>query len=292
IYDDASTDRTPEIIKMYEDKYPDLIKPIYQTVNQYSKGVKVGNYNIKRAKGKYIATCEGDDYWISPFKLQKQVDYMESNPDCTLCAHTVEKVRIDKAKIGYERPYQKSTVAPTTDMILGGGYFVGTVSLLYPKRLMENPPDFYTKSPVGDFPLQIYLSSKGYAYYIDEVLAAYRIGVKGGWSQLQISGNDKTIKQINNSNKLIHMLNEFNSYTKGKYKEAIEEKIKYYEFKKAILQKDLKSIKENSFYQEFSIFKKTAVYIKMLFPNFYQKLYKYYIDELIITFNRRYHNQK
>ncbi len=52
IYDDASTDRTPEIIKMYEDKYPDLIKPIYQTVNQYSKGVKVGNYNIKRAKRK------------------------------------------------------------------------------------------------------------------------------------------------------------------------------------------------------------------------------------------------
>ncbi len=73
IHDDASTDRTADIIRAYEKKYPDLIKPIYQTVNQYSiEGVSVTQLNLSRAKGKYIAECEGDDYWIDPYKLQKQ----------------------------------------------------------------------------------------------------------------------------------------------------------------------------------------------------------------------------
>ena len=64
IHDDASTDGTADIIREYESKYPDIIKPIYQTENQYSKGVKVSaTFNFPRAKGKYIAMCEGDDYW-------------------------------------------------------------------------------------------------------------------------------------------------------------------------------------------------------------------------------------
>ncbi|MBN1214147.1 MAG: glycosyltransferase family 2 protein, partial [Candidatus Lokiarchaeota archaeon] len=81
IHDDASTDGTTEIVKDYEHKYASLIKPIYQKDNQYSKGISPGNINRKRATGKYIAICEGDDYWTDPYKLQKQVDFLESNPE-------------------------------------------------------------------------------------------------------------------------------------------------------------------------------------------------------------------
>jgi glycosyltransferase involved in cell wall biosynthesis len=81
VHDDASTDNTAKIIKEYEQNYPDIIKPIYQTENQYSKKVKISSaYNFPRAKGKYIAWCEGDDYWTDPLKLQTQVDYMEAHP--------------------------------------------------------------------------------------------------------------------------------------------------------------------------------------------------------------------
>ena len=66
INDDASTDGTAEIIKEYEKKYPNLIKPLYQIQNQYSKGINMFDINNKRAKGKYIAYCEGDDYWTDP----------------------------------------------------------------------------------------------------------------------------------------------------------------------------------------------------------------------------------
>lgn len=79
IHDDASTDNTAAIIKEYEKKYPAIIKPIYQSENQYSQGNDVSEINIKRAKGKYIAFCEGDDFWIDPLKLQKQIDVLEKN---------------------------------------------------------------------------------------------------------------------------------------------------------------------------------------------------------------------
>lgn len=89
IHDDCSTDGTTEIISDYEKKYPDLIFPLYEEENQYQKGKasEIDFYNYKRARGKYIAYCEGDDYWTDPLKLQKQVDFMEDNPEYAICFH-------------------------------------------------------------------------------------------------------------------------------------------------------------------------------------------------------------
>ena len=83
IHDDASTDATANIIREYEAKYPNIIKPIYQTENQFSKGIRsmYGVFNFPRATGKYIAMCEGDDYWIDENKLQSQADFLEQNED-------------------------------------------------------------------------------------------------------------------------------------------------------------------------------------------------------------------
>ena len=86
IHDDASTDGTAEIIKEYEKQYPWLIKPVYQTENQYSKhNGTISKIQYGSALGKYIAFCEGDDYWTDPYKLQKQVDFLESNVWVDIC---------------------------------------------------------------------------------------------------------------------------------------------------------------------------------------------------------------
>ena len=86
IHDDASTDGTEEIIREYEEKYPEIIKPIYGTENQYVKGKRGSRtFNIPRAHGRYIALCEGDDYWTDPLKLQKQIDFLENNHDFSMC---------------------------------------------------------------------------------------------------------------------------------------------------------------------------------------------------------------
>ncbi len=86
IHDDCSTDGTTEIIKDYAERYPDIIFPLYEDENQWVKGRR-GNleFNYPRARGKYIALCEGDDYWIDEYKLQKQVEYLENHPECGLC---------------------------------------------------------------------------------------------------------------------------------------------------------------------------------------------------------------
>lgn len=93
IHDDCSTDGTTEIVKEYAAQYPDVIFPLYETENQYSKGVCMDGFNYRRARGKYIAYCEGDDYWIDPYKLQKQVDFLEANPEYSVCFHRYNIVR-------------------------------------------------------------------------------------------------------------------------------------------------------------------------------------------------------
>lgn len=88
VHDDASPDKTADIIREYEAKYPDIIKPIYQTENQYSKKIKpLWKHVCPRCRGKYIAICEGDDFWCDENKLQMQYDFMEANPDYSLCMH-------------------------------------------------------------------------------------------------------------------------------------------------------------------------------------------------------------
>ena len=100
IHDDCSTDGTTEIIQEYAAQYPDLIFPMYEEVNQYQQGkaTEIDFYNYRRARGKYIAYCEGDDYWTDPLKIQKQVDFMETNPEYSVCFHGFEEyyTKIDK----------------------------------------------------------------------------------------------------------------------------------------------------------------------------------------------------
>lgn len=92
VHDDCSTDHTADIIREYAAKYPDIIKPIYETENQYSKGKDslTGKKMDALTHGKYIAICEGDDYWTDPNKLQMQVDFLESHPEYSMCFHDVD----------------------------------------------------------------------------------------------------------------------------------------------------------------------------------------------------------
>lgn len=98
IHDDASTDGTKEIIEEYAKRYPAIIKPIFQEENQYSKDkiISVIKNLYNSCQGKYVAVCEGDDYWCDEYKLQKQVDFMESHPDYALCYHPAKMIYVDE----------------------------------------------------------------------------------------------------------------------------------------------------------------------------------------------------
>jgi glycosyltransferase involved in cell wall biosynthesis len=148
IHDDASTDGTADIIRAYEKKYPNLIKPIYQTENQHSKGLKISSLNNKMAKGKYLAICEGDDYWVDPYKLQKQVDYMETHPECSLCVHAAFVVLQNKKKLrSCIQASQSDKIFNVEEVIAGDGGLFATNSMLYPAKFNELP-SFFQNAPI------------------------------------------------------------------------------------------------------------------------------------------------
>ena len=221
IHDDASTDRTADIIREYEKKYPNLIKPIYQTENQYSKPgeATVDKINFERALGKYIAVCEGDDYWTDIYKLQTQIDYMESHPECSLCVHAGYIVSaVDKKKRDINRPNKGEKSFTVEEIIEGGGNLFLTNSMLFPMRFGKIRPAFLENAPVGDYPLAINLALHGKVHYIDKFMSAYRVGDSESWTG-KITSNIEKI--ANHFHEISIMLDEINKYTNYQFNEAI-----------------------------------------------------------------------
>lgn len=263
IHDDASTDKTAEIIREYEKKYPSIIKPIYQIENKYSKGIEiVYTYNFTRAKGKYIAMCEGDDYWIDPYKLQKQFEYMENNPECSLCVHSAKRVTVEKKDIGVVRANNGNKSYTVDEIILGGGGMFATNSMLFPTILAKNVPDFYLKCPVGDYPLTIYLSLKGEVYYIDSLMSAYRVMTENSWTQKMQGNLQKHIQHI----KLIEkMLNEVDEYSNFIHSKSIKEHIVKNQFNMKIMEgkfKEARNGEYREYYKSLNIKSKFKLIIK------------------------------
>ena len=194
IHDDASTDKTADIIREYQEKYPDRIRPILQTENQYSKGLTTvsGTWNFPRAVkngSRYIAMCEGDDYWIDENKLQSQVDYMEAHPECALAFHSA-KVEVQGAAVTERmmRPYKKDRIVTPEEIIdKTSGY--ATASLMFRTAMVEELPEFYNNAPIADIPLQLLAANMGYGYYMDKPMAVYRLGGASSWTTLMKQGN-------------------------------------------------------------------------------------------------------
>lgn len=186
IHDDASTDNTANIIREYEAKYPDIIKPIYQTENQYSKGVKISStYNYPRAKGKYIAICEGDDYWIDALKLQKQIDILEKNKEYGL-SHTAVQCYEENNKKYYEKSIERLNITKDSNIdlkerILSGDYIIRPLTVVLHKKILldviEKDKFLFNSSLflMGDTPTWVELANISKVHYINDTTGVYRI---------------------------------------------------------------------------------------------------------------------
>ena len=204
VYDDASNDGTQEIIKKYEIKYPTIIKPIYQKENQYSKGIWPNHvFNFPRVNGKYIAFCEGDDFWSDPFKLQKQVDFLEANPEFMGCSHNTKILRETVESISEEEfvvNNSQRNIFTIDDFTKGEAYF-HTTSWIYRYDRHKNKVNYLLQRFKGDWFFSMVFASFGPIKYIDEVMSVYRIHDKGVWSELstqeQVMKNLDAILKIN-----------------------------------------------------------------------------------------------
>lgn len=212
VIDDASTDGEPGVIRNYLQDHFDLedksiarneetddyimtfarhktntncfFAVYYLKYNHYS--ISKDNYLYASEwenNAKYYGICEGDDYWIDPLKLQKQVDYLESHLNYTLvCNRSYLYSERKKKFVGESYCYNKSQNIDIKDVINRGGNFIITCSIMYRRSIMDTGyPDYCKKCHVGDYPLQIFLSLKGMSYYFNDIMSVYRIDNPLSW---------------------------------------------------------------------------------------------------------------
>ena len=184
IHDDASTDRTADIIREYEKRYPHIIKPIYQKENQWSKNKGViRDAQYGRTQGMYIALCEGDDYWCHKYKLQTQIDAMFLNDNVDISFHSAMAVDVESGRVDKIAEYLNETkVFSVEDVILGGGGFMPTASIIYKKEIRPLIAYWRDKAPVGDVVMQFIGALKGGALYLPNVFSVYRVGTPSSWT--------------------------------------------------------------------------------------------------------------
>lgn len=197
VHDDASTDSTASIIREYERKYPNIIKPIYQTVNQYSqKHINmIKTFFLPKAKGKYIAICEGDDYWIDPLKLQKQVDFMEANPICTICSSGYLCKKGNKI-VSLELKRSSSGGIWYLLADLNHYWYCKTLTVLFRKEYIQDYLLFVEKLQYSrDYHLVYYLLKQGKGYYFSEPFGVYNMHAGGVCSLIPLS--KKSIDRYN-----------------------------------------------------------------------------------------------
>lgn len=182
IHDDASTDNTADIIREYETNYPNLFNALYQTENQRSKYKSGMNprFNYPRAKGKYIALCEGDDYWTDPYKLQKQILFLEANPDFNICF-----TRANTLRGNIKEPYPIPDISPKGiykyDDLLEHYNFITTASVVFRKNFNEIP-NWYKKIPFGDLIIYFICCKNEKIKCLPDFTSIYRIHEGGVWS--------------------------------------------------------------------------------------------------------------
>jgi glycosyltransferase involved in cell wall biosynthesis len=174
IGDDCSTDGTSQIVREYESKYPDLIKVVSGEKNcgPQPNSIRI----LENCNGKYMAALEGDDYWIDPYKLQKQADFMESNPDFALCFTNTKVEFFDKSSPDYILNQNLQKDVFILDDLIGESeiWFMGTATLFYKFSAIFPVEPWFYKTKSGDIPMIILAARHGKIKFLQEITAAYR----------------------------------------------------------------------------------------------------------------------
>lgn len=224
IHDDASTDGTVDIIKFYVDKNPNLILPIFQTENQYSKrqGSIFARFIRPRARGKYIAICEGDDYWTDPYKLQKQVDFLEANEEFGLAHGDCNFYFEEGGKWKYnanENLTNKNIITNKEELfyqLVNDSYKIRTATVVFKRKLLEEIKPNSITFLMGDTPLWLDFSQLAKFKYFDEVFSVYRV----------IGESASRSKNLIKQNRFNLSMGEMRVYYSKKYGYPINQKLK------------------------------------------------------------------
>lgn len=277
VHDDVSTDGSREIIREFAQKYPHIIKPILQTENQYSKGVKILQTHIlPHMTGEYIAVCEGDDYWNDPHKLQLQVDFLDSHPDYVACVHNTI---MENLQTGEKKPmffHEADEDVTFEQAVQKGSACYQTSALMYRIAYTKQRPEFFKKARgFGDYPLAIYLTLSGKVRFLNQTMSVYRLGTGGSWTA---RSRANLRKNADFRQSVADMLREVDRYTEGRYTQMLEKLILENEYMALFYNESYAQMRKppyDKFYRAESLKFRVKTYLKQyLSPayHFYRKL--------------------
>lgn len=276
IANDCSPDKTDNVIQEVLKVHPNASWIKY--INHKNNIGMMPNFvfAIKECIGKYIALCEGDDYWTDPYKLQKQVDFMETNVDFSICFHKIKILKNNRLVKDFitSKPSDVTTINDIARI-----NYIHTPSVLFRNGLIKEFPTWYLLSPNGDHPLYILLSQYGKIKFIDSFMSVYRIHSGGAWS-LKRKNNFSIINKTINVQKL--MIDSFEGDVKKILKENVAisflELSDYYHKEKR-LNDSLEAFKQSTLYSPEILFKRYFRYKKIFDP-----IKKFIFKNSILTF--------
>ena len=213
MHDDASTDGTADIIREYARRYPEIIKPVFQKENQYSRGVAIGpTFCFPLVRGEYVALCEGDDYWTDPLKLQLQADALDAHPEVDLCTHGALVTQNGKFH-GY-MPSRLWGGILSADKIIRG-MRLPTASLLIRREayLRMTPP---REILFNDTALLLQTCMRGGALYLPRCMSVYRYQTPGSWSAVHRGQARMDARKTEQA-----QLEAFDQWTEGRFHRAV-----------------------------------------------------------------------
>ncbi len=224
IHEDASTDQTAEIIREYVDRYPGLIRVIWQEENQFARYDIMKKYLFPAIRGKYFALCEGDDYWTDDRKLQKQIDFLETHEDFSMCMHNAVKLNIRTGEKVLLNTFPKDGAYDQEEQIKAGlgSDFPATASYVFRTDLLWEMPKFFSEPRSIDYFLRQYYASRGKIYYFQKPMSVYRVMVPDSYKTKTIENqafcNEHVIATI-------RFMEKFDIYTEKKFHSFLKKKI-------------------------------------------------------------------
>lgn len=219
VADDLSTDGTRRIIQMYHDKYPNIIRLSFNEKN--FGGTKNWVKAINACSGKYIALIDGDDYFTDPFKIQKQYDCLENNPNSNLCFHAVEEIYDDDPKLNRITRSNKSVLK--AEDFIEGSWFIRTSSTFFRNGILPtSPPNWVYNYPYRyDSIIHVFLTLNGSCIFLEDSMSVWRKHSAG-------MSNIFSVDPIENLKDLINLDKDLNLYTQNIFKSILDRKIRRY----------------------------------------------------------------
>jgi glycosyltransferase involved in cell wall biosynthesis len=230
IGEDGSKDGTREITQEYAGRHPDKIKLLLNDRKNviHIHGKPTGRWNfintLKNCRGEYVALLDGDDYWTSPDKLQKQVDLLDKNPQCAICFHNIEVINSDGSHGADEMARGRQPFYTLTDL-LDGKFFPATGSVMFRNRLFGEMPEWIKTVMLGDYSLHVLNGQHGQFCYLDEVLGVYRRHAGGIWSAGGTPKDWPVKLSIERFKGLLHCLEVFKQNLGHQYHDVLRQKI-------------------------------------------------------------------